>query len=177
MNNPNTITTLKFCLKIIHWISILFLCLWILIPVLGFFIPLELTNSSSKETYMMIRVISFPIAATLTVLTGMLKCHHNLKFIIVKIIIAVGVAYLSSIISAIALFGSMCAWSTDKVFFESKQNPSITIVQRSLDCGAFDSSHPVGIVFKIRRITPNFIWAPKIDTAQIDKNEWIRIEE
>jgi hypothetical protein len=76
----------------------------------------------------------------------------------------------------IVLLGSTCAWTTDKVFFENKQNSSVKIVQRHFGCGATDSSYPTVKVFRVREITSDLIWVTEIDTTQIDKSEWIRIE-
>ena len=177
MNRQNIIKTSQRLLKIIRWTSIIFLCLWILIPVLGFFIPLEFANKNSELIYTKIRFCGLPIAAILLVLTYKIKNKHTPILIVYKIILAIGVAFLFYFIAAIILLGSsMCAWTTDKVFFENRQNHSVKIVQRSFGCGATDSDYPTVKVFKIREITPVFIWVTKIDTNKINKNEWIRIE-
>ena len=126
---------------------------------------------------MMIRFYGLPIAATLLILTGMIKRRHTLIFVVTKIIIAICVAVFSIFVTMIILLGSTCAWTTDKVFFENKQNSSIKIVQRSYGCGATDSSRPIPKVFKVREITEDFIWATEIDTIKIDKNKWTRIEK
>ena len=163
-------------LKILRWTSIIFLCLWVLLPILGLFIPLEFVyNSRSEEIYIMIRFYGFPVAAVLSVLTW-IKRKEWLPAIFIKIVLAICVAVVSGVITIIALLGNMCAWTTDKVFFENKQNSSIKIVQRGFGCGATDSDYPTYKTFKIREITSDFIWATKIDTNKIDKNEWIRIE-
>jgi len=177
MTKQNVIKTVLFFLKIVHWISIIFLFLWILIPILGLFIPLEFANNDSEEIYIMIRFYGFPIAATLLILTGMMKRKHTVTLIVTKAIIAICIAIFSFFIAAIFLLGGVCGWITDnKMFFENKQNPSIKIVMRSFDCGAFDSSYPDFKAYKVRKITKDFIWATKIDTNQINKNEWIRVE-
>lgn len=74
------------------------------------------------------------------------------------------------------LFAGMCDWTTDKIFFKNKQNSSIKIVQRSFGCGATDSSPATLKVFKVREITPYLIWVTSIDTNQINKVDWKRIE-
>jgi len=162
-------------LKIIFWTSIFILGFWTLILILRFFIPLDFTNRDSENSYVRIGIFGFSITATLFVLIRMIKRKHISEFIVIKIILANCVAVSFCIIMTVFL-GSMCAWTTDKVFFENKQNSSIKIVQRHFGCGATDSSEPTIEVFKIREITPYLIWATKIDTNQIDKNEWIRVE-
>ena len=163
-------------LKIVRWTSVIFLCLWLLLPILGLFIPLEFVNNSrSEEIYIMIRFCGFPIAAVLSVLTW-IKSKDTSYIVVGKIILAVCVAVVSWGVSVIALLGGVCGYITDNVFFENKQKPSIKIVQRHYDCGAFDSDYPTYKIFKIKEITSDFIWATEIDTNKIDKNEWIRIE-
>jgi len=176
MDKQNVIKTVQKFLRIVHWTSILCLCFWILVPILGLFIPLEFANSHTEDTYIKIRFYGFPIAATLLILTGMIKRKHTLCLIVTKIILATCIAVFSFFVMIIVLFGSMCAWTTDKVFFENKRNPSIKIVQRSFGCGATDSTPATIKVFKIREITSDLIWVTEIDTTQIDKSEWIRIE-
>jgi len=177
MNEQNGIKTVQIILKTVHWGAIIFLCLWVLMPILRIFIPLEFVNNSNGErTYTMVRFYGLPIAATLLILTGVIKRKHTLTLIMIKVILAICVAVFSTVIAMIALLGSTCAWTVDKVLFENKQNISIKIVQRNYDCGATDSSRPNPKIFKVREITPDFIWATKIDTTEINKNEWIRTE-
>jgi len=119
----------------------------------------------------MIRTFGFPIAAILLALTTT-KSKDPWSLIIVKGIIVGCVVVFSVIIS---LVGGMCEWETYKTLFENKQNPTTKIVHRSSNCGAFDTT-PYYKVCKIKEITPFFILATEIDTNQINKNEWIRIE-
>ena len=177
MNKQKIIITMQKFLQVVHWASIIFLGFWVLIPILGNFIPLEFANKNSEHIYEMIRFYGLPIAAALLILTGMIKRKHTLSIIVTKIILTIFVAVFSFYISVIDLFGNMCSSTTHKVFFENKQNPSIKIVQRSYGCGAIDSSPSVPLVFKVREITSNLIWVTDIDTTQIDKSEWIRIEK
>jgi hypothetical protein len=75
------------------------------------------------------------------------------------------------------LFLNMCDWTTNKVFFKNINDPSTLIVQRSFGCGATDSSLPKIEVSKTIQITPYFIWVTDIDTTQINKSEWTRVEK
>jgi hypothetical protein len=178
MNKQNAITTRQKFVKIVRWSSIIFLCLWVLIPVLGGFVPLELRRHSTIEyIYEWIYFHGFPIAAILLTLTW-IKRKDRLSLFMAKIILAICVAVISGIIAGIVLFSDMCAWTTRKTLFENKQNSSIKIVLRSYGCGATDSSYPTYETFKIREITSDIIWgATEIDTNQINKNEWRRIED
>ena len=177
MNRENTIAILQKILKIVRWTSIIFLCFFGLITILKIFSPLEFANDNSEYTFIIIGFYGFPIAVSVLILTGMIKRRHSLGFIITKIVLAI-VGYVGSVfVITIMLFAAMCGWTTDKVFFENKQNPSTKIVQRRFGCGAGDSSPATIKVFKIREISSDFIWATKIDTTKIDKSEWVRINE
>lgn len=162
-------------LKIIYWTSILLLCFWVLTAILGTFIPLEFANNDSEFVFDSIRFYGFPIAIILT-LTGTIKEKDTSGVITTKIIWTLCVSAFSIFVMIMTLFAGMCDWTTDKVFFERKQNSSIKIVQRSFGCGAMDSSPATLKVFKISEITPYLIWLTKIDTNKINRSEWTRIE-
>lgn len=69
----------------------------------------------------------------------------------------------------------MCGWSIQAKLFENKSNDSIIAV-RDYGCGAFDTDLPTTEIYKIDYFLKYFIRIEKIDTAQIDKTEWVKIE-
>ena len=160
-------------LKMVFCISILLLCFWIVVPVFGFFIPLELAKG--EFIYESIRGFGFPIAVMLT-LTGTIKSNDTFGEIATKVFLTICVSGFSIFFMVMTLFTGMCDYSTDKVLFENKKNSSIKIVQRSFGCGATDSSPATLSIFKVKEITPYLIWVTSIDTNQINKSDWISIE-
>ena len=163
-------------LKIVFLTSISILGLWIVVAILGLFIPLECTNNDIKDTYITIYLCVFPIAVLFAII-GTIKTKDNERTVAIKTCLAIGAFFYSAIMMVAVLIGSsVCGWINEEVLFENKKNPSTQILQRSYDGGAWDSSPSNPKMFIIREFTPYFIWATEIDTNQIDKNEWIRVE-
>lgn len=162
-------------LKIVYWTSILLICFWVLTAISGNLIPLEFADNDSEFIYDYIRFYGLPIAIMLT-LTGTLKGKDPSFIIAAKIFLTLCIAGLSILFVFMSLITSMCDWTTHEVFFESRQNPSIRIVQRSYGCGATDSSPATYSLFKVRELSPYLIWVTKADTNQINKDEWRRVE-
>lgn len=161
-------------LKVVYCTSILLLSIWTLTAVFGSLIPLEFSNNNHEFIYDSILFYGFPIAIILT-LAGTIKKDDTRGTIATKVFITILISFISLCIMFMTSFTGMCDWTTDKVYFENKQNPSTTIVQRSFGCGATDSSPATIEVYKLRELTPYLIWVTSADTNQIDKNEWRRI--
>jgi hypothetical protein len=162
-------------LKIVYWTSILLLCFWTLTAIFGTFIPLEISNNDVEVTYDNIRFYGFPIAIILT-LSGTVKTKDAARTILTKVFTTVIISAISVFIMFLTLFTGMCDWTTEKVFFENKHKPTTKIVLRSFGCGATDSSPATLKIFKVREITSSLIWVTSLDTNQINKSEWTRIE-
>lgn len=161
--------------KIIYWTSIVLLCFWTLTGLFGGFLPLEISNNEFELTYDSIRFYGFPICIILT-LTGTIKRQDTSGIVTTKVLTTLLISGFSVFIMFMTLFAGMCDWTTYKVFFENKQNPSTKIVQRSFGCGATDSSPATLKIFKIREFTPYFICVTSVDTTEINKSEWTRIK-
>ena len=143
--------------------------------IVGSFIPIEFADNNYEFIYDSLRFYGFPIAIMLS-LTGTIKKKDESGQIAVKVFLTFCVSAFSVFIMFMTLFSGMCDWTTNKVFFENKQNTSIKIVQRDFGCGATDSSPATIKLFKIKEITPLLIWVTDIDTNQINKSEWSRIQ-
>ena len=161
--------------KIIYLTSIFFICFWILAAILGQFVPIEFTDNQIENTFDSIRLFGFPIAILLT-LSGTIKPNDTSGSIGGKILLTLFVSGISFFFMVITLFASMCSWTTGKVFFESKQDRSIKIVERDYGCGATDSGRPICKIFKVKNITNYLIWVTEIDTNKIDKSQWVKID-
>lgn len=160
--------------KIIYWTSTFLLCFWILTGVFGRFFPLEISDKDAELMYESFRFYGFPIAIILT-LTGTVKKGDTSGNVVSKVFLTLLIAAFSVIIMFMTLFFEMCDSTTVKVLFENKQNASIKIVERSFGCGATDSSPATFKIFKIREISSYLIWVTAIDTTQIDKSKWKRV--
>jgi hypothetical protein len=157
-------------LKFLFRSSIVLIILCFL-PILGPLLPLEITDSHVKIQICFARVIILPIAILMT-LTGRLKKNDSRGLIARKVIMTICLAFLSAFVMVIAVFANLCAWTNDEILYQNKENSSVKIIQRSFGCGATDSSEGTVDIFKVRELSSVFIWATKIDTAEIDKSEW-----
>lgn len=63
------------------------------------------------------------------------------------------------------------------VLFESKENSSIQILNRSFGCGAIDSTPNSNSVVKAEKKLFGLMHLTKTDTTALDKNAWIRKNE
>ncbi|MFA9213584.1 MAG: hypothetical protein ACEQSR_07020 [Candidatus Methylacidiphilales bacterium] len=167
---------MQLLLKVIYRIALFMLIFWLGAAVLSSFIPLEFASQNFEHAYYSIRFYGVPIAIVFT-LTGTIKKKESWVEIISKIVLTIFACFGSLVIMTMILFGGMCAWTTDKVLFELKNQPTIKIEERSYGCGATDSGPSKLGIFKVRNFTPYFVYATPIDTNEIDKSEWLRIKQ
>ena len=156
--------------KIIFRISLCF----IILCVLTIFLPIEITNGTVKMNFTWIRLFGIPIAVLLT-LTGIIKQKDTILIVIVKSVVTTIFAGFTCFFLIILLFVNMCEWTESEVFFTHKQKPNTKIVERSMNCGAFDTDFPNYKPFKITKLSDNFIWAVKVDTTNLDTNKWEKV--
>ena len=168
---------MQLLLKVIYRTAVFMLIFWLGIAVLSNFVPLEFASQKVEHLYYSIRFYGVPIAIVFT-LTGTIKKKESWVEIISKIILTIFACFGSIAIMTIMIFvGGMCAWTTDKVLFEHKQQSTIKIEKRSFGCGATDSSPSTPGVFKVRNFTPYFVYITRIDTNEINKSEWLRVKQ
>ncbi len=167
---------MQLLLKVIYRTALFMLIFWLGVAVLSNFVPLEFASQNVEHSYYSIRFYGVPIAIIFT-LTGTLKKKESWGEIISKIVLTIFACLGSLVIMTMMLFGGMCAWTTDKVLFEHKQQSTIKIEKRSFGCGATDSGPSKPGIFKVNNFTPYFRYATPIDTNEIDKNEWLRIKQ
>lgn len=160
--------------KAISLVLISLFCLFLLLLFLKQILPLEYADSNSEFFFDNVLFFGFPIAILLT-LPLTLKKKDTVGSIFAKIIFTILIMLVVLFLIAASALSNMCGWSTEAVLFQNKQNSSLKIATRSFGCGATDSGSTRLEVFKIRPITPYFIWATKTDTTTIDKSKWIRI--
>jgi len=162
-------------LKFVFTGSLTFICLSIISVVAFSLLPIEFTDSKTYDSFEEIYLFGLPIATMLT-LAGTVKKTDSVGFKISKFFITFCVTGLLIFILIIFAFAShMCAWTVNSILFEKKIDTSVKIIDRSYDCGAWDSSDASGKIFKVRKLTNYFIWATEIDTVGIDRNVWIAL--
>lgn len=159
--------------KILFLVSIVLIIFWLLSGVILKLLPLEFVNRKTKISFYAFCLYGFP-CGVIFMLLYTIKRSERIKSIIYKLIM---ILLLSAFSFFILLFlGLSCDWSTTKVFFKNKKNPTTLIVKRSHDCGIYDSNKP-DTIFKTRVVFNYLIWATKIDTINLDRNKWIPVKE
>ena len=136
-------------------IFILSLC-FVIFCVLTIFLPIEITNETAKMNFIWIRLFGTPIAVLIT-LIGVIKQKDTLLIVIVKSVVTTIFAGFTCFFLIILLFVNMCEWTESEVFFTHKQKPNTKIVERSMNCGAFDTDYPDYKPFKIIKLSDDFI--------------------
>ncbi|PCI92909.1 MAG: hypothetical protein COB15_17165 [Flavobacteriales bacterium] len=162
--------------KIIFFISIGLIIFWVSTPIISLFIPLEFSNKELESTFEQIRFYGIPISILLA-LCGFIKTNDSNAIIIGKIVTTIIISVLSIFFLFISIFANMCDTTTGKILFENRQNENLKIVEREYGCGATDSEPPNVSIYKIRQLTKYFIYPTKIDTNDLDKNEWEKIND
>lgn len=160
--------------KIIYWVSLASIFIFVIVPFIGQFTRLEFANDNFQDLFEQIRFFGLPIAILLT-LFGTLKHKDTASTKTTKTILTICVAAFSAFILFMTVFAGMCRWTNNKVLFENKEDKTIKIVLRDFGCGATDSGSPAYKVCKIKAISPLLIWVTDIDTTKIDRRIWQRV--
>jgi hypothetical protein len=162
--------------KIIFIISISFLGLLILFPVIRASTGLEFASDTVESSYHEFIFFAVPIAILFT-LFGTLKIKDGIGSVIAVILCTIIGAFLSLFIMVLSIFLNMCNYYDVKILYQHKDSPSKQIVIREFGCGATDSGPPFINVNQIEYFTPYFIHSTKIDTNEMNKSDWIRYAE
>jgi hypothetical protein len=138
------------------------------------FIPIEFSDNRITQHINLYSIFIIPIAIILT-LFGLVKKSREKNYIIQRtiwtLVTAIVFAFIMVSFGPMFLLGS--AKITGMTIFENKNNSKIKIVERIDDAGLFGQGPTV--IYKIRPFVPLLIIATKIDTTELDKNEWTRI--
>lgn len=157
--------------RIIFWISLVLIFLFVFLPIIGHFTPFEYTNTRYKLLYEKFRFYGLPIVILFT-LFGTLKSGEPGRLRDTKVGWTILASIFSFIILFFTLFADMCRWTDSRILFERRGKPAIKIVLRSYGCGALDGGPPAYKIVKIRTIMPSLISATSFDTTKIDKTLW-----
>jgi len=107
---------------------------------------------------------SFPIALLVNY-----KTKKSKTFRILLIIIGI-IAYLSLTLSV--LTQGMCSYTTHRILFVNRINPTIQIIERSYGCGATDSEFPKYVYYKRMPLISFLDFVTRIDINKVNSNDW-----
>lgn len=161
--------------KIIYWTSLTLIFIFVIVPFVGQFTPLEFTDDNFQNLFEQFRFFGLPVVILLT-LFGTLKTKDSTATKTTKIVLTICVSLLSIFILFISIWGAMCRWTNNKVIFNNINDKTQKIVLRDFGCGALDSGSPTYKVCKIKTIRPSLIWVTGIDTTKIDRQIWQRVD-
>jgi hypothetical protein len=161
--------------KIIYWTSLVLIFVFVIVPFVGQFTPLEFTNDNFQDSFEQFRFFGLPIAILLT-LFGTLKAKDSTGTKTSKIVLTICISVFSVFILFMTVFAGMCRWTNNKILFNNITDKTTKIVLRDFGCGATDSGSPTYKVCKIKSITPLLIWVTAIDTTNIDRQIWQRVD-
>jgi hypothetical protein len=161
--------------KIIYWTSLVSIFVFVVVPFIGQFTPLEFTNDDFQDSFEQVRFFGLPIVILLT-LFGTLKIKDSTGKKTGKIVLTICIALFSVFVLFMTVFAGMCRWTNNKILFENVNDKTTKILLRDFGCGATDSGSPIHKVCKIKSITPLLICVTSIDTTKIDRQTWRRVE-
>jgi hypothetical protein len=161
--------------KTIYWASLTLIFVFVIVPFIGQFIPLEFTDDNFQNFFEQFRFFGLPIAILLT-LFGTLKHTDATATKTTKIVLTICITLFSVFVLSMTVFAGMCRWTNNKVLFENKNDKTKKIVLRDFGCGATDSGSPTYKVCKIKTISPLLIWVRDLDTTKIDRRIWQRVD-
>jgi hypothetical protein len=160
--------------KIVYWTSLVLIFGFVIVPFVGQFTPLELTNDNLQDSFEQVRFFGLPIVILLT-LFGTLKSKDSPGSKTTKIVVTICISLFSFFVLFMTVFAGMCRWTNNKILFENISDKTAKIVLRDFGCGAIDSGTPTYKVCKVKYITASLIWVTSIDTTKIDREIWQRV--
>lgn len=165
--------TFKIILQSIFILTIAFSVLTILFVLLMALFSLEFKDSDLKFRVYYTMFLLVPVAIILT-LSKTLKAANNwrknLKTSIYTFILA-GLFFYG--IGPGIMFSSFGAWTNEWILYENKSDSNITINQQIYDVGAL--GYGSRRIVKIRPVLKYFKQEVLIDTAELDKNDWVLV--
>lgn len=159
----------------LFWSAVSLIIFWFVFPIFCWIFNLEFASNELEIGYGHFMFYALPISIILT----LTKTLNNNKIKTDNLGIVIGTLILASIsvmVAFFSVFSTMCSWSNGQVLYKLKDNAKIVIMERNFGCGASDSTEPMFEIHRVRSFTKFFIHASKVDTATINKNDWIEIK-
>jgi hypothetical protein len=150
------------------------LCIFLITPITGRFIPIEFANTGIRDRAEESRFFAVPVLIAI-ILFSTIKYADTALEKILKVISALGAAFLVMIIMGMSALAGMCSWSNGEVLYQHRLQKGTRIVVRYYGCGATDSGSPTKKICTISQITPFFIRVAAADTTGLDPEIWQRV--
>ena len=162
-------------IKIIHWISIVFLLIWGFGFTIGQELPIELFNRELQKAFYTCGFFGIPISIALIALTSIKKYDSLIKAIIkivAGIVLSIGTFQLLMNFVFILGFG---AWKDYNILYVKKADAEVKVAEQIFDKGAL--GYGSRRIVKVKPILFIFKTVTPVDTTTLDKNKWKRIDE
>tara|TARA_R110000868_G_scaffold303705_1_gene564216 strand:+ start:493 stop:1014 length:522 start_codon:yes stop_codon:yes gene_type:complete len=156
--------------QIIKWVTILFFGIAIYAMTIGQIVPIEFADWHNLHLFCDIILKGLPIAILLTLGWTLIKDRPKKANIIIGILtlIITGGMFFGTIFLMFSFgFG---AWVDKEIIYENIKKPEVTINHQLWDIGAFGYGGQRTV--KLTPILGLWNWVEKIDTADIDKENW-----
>jgi uncharacterized membrane protein len=163
---------MQFFQKIVFRFAIGFICVWVLFFLIKRFENIEFTDDRPGSVCESIYFAGLPAAILLT-LAGIIKRNDRAFAVAIKVVLTCFVSAITFLMIAVLGYTSTCRWTTDYVLLESKQNPSVKIVQRGYKCNSSYPKSPFTGIFEIHEFLGLFILVKDADLSKINSAEWV----
>ena len=160
--------------KTIFWSALVFIGLTIFALTVGQFLPYEFVDNKVRSKFYAIILQGLPIAILLT-FSGTFKSEkttlRNFAFLGVTVL----VAKISSFIVVFFVFATAFgAWTTVRTIYRHKIADRV-IKEQFFDTGAL--GYGERRIVEIKPVLSYWILPTKVDTAAINRNEWVLVNE
>lgn len=166
---------LNFIRRTIFWLTIAFIISSIFALTIGQFLPIEFRGTKIQSEYYYLVFTILPFAFLLTLIGTLKKKHSKLKNWIIGIVTVLSAGLCFFILVRIMFSVAFGVWTNETILYRNKDNKNITITRQIFDVGALGyQGH------RIAELTPvlkYFQTVKEVDTAQIDKSQWIFVNE
>src|SRR5690606_10065784 len=96
--------------KIIYWTSLVLIFVFVIVPFVGQFTPLEFTNDNFSDLFEQVRFFGLPIVILLT-LFGTVKAKDSTGTKTGKIVLTICISLFSFFVLFMTAFAGMCRWT------------------------------------------------------------------
>lgn len=166
---------MQIFIKIVKWITLLFLILVILSFTIFQNTPIEIANMHWQQYYYRFLLEGLPIMVILTLIWTLKKSNsrkQNLLIVILTTAMSIAISFYSLFLTFRFGFGT---WINYNIAYENKSNPTQTINEQIYDVGAFGYGGKRTV-----KLTPFFKYWNKVkhvDTLSIDHKKWKRVDK
>jgi hypothetical protein len=161
--------------NIIFWLSIAYIISSLLVLTLGQSLPIELSDKKLQSDYYNFVFIALPFSILLTLIRTIRQKYPKAKnrkiTVFTSLMAGLCIFILFNLMFSIG-FGS---WTNETILFRNKRDHNITIAQQIFDVGALGYGGR-----RTAELTPflkYFQLIKQVDTSNIDKAQWIFVNE